>query len=227
MRVSVDGRSGRRAADGASSSLLQQAIERAAAQRDSGEAEVRALVDATFDVIAVTGSLDPPIRDIFLRAGLGRQVFYRHFASKDELLLVVLDESRQIVAAYLAKRIANAEGAVAKLRAWIDGVMRQAQHPEATRRTRPFAATDGRLVAQFPEEYAGSQLVLTRLLVDVIRDGIEEGVFASRRPAEDAQIIYDAVFLCQNRHLLLRTKPTRKTVDDLHDFAVRALRPPT
>jgi AcrR family transcriptional regulator len=200
-------------------------IERAKKERDSGEAEVRALVNATFDVIAETGSLDPSIRAIFDRAQLGRQVFYRNFESKDELLLVVLDESRQIVARYLAKRIAKVDEASAKLRAWIDGVMRQAQDPEASRRTRPFALTGRRLEARFPAQYARSQSALTKLLEDVVREGVEDGVFESRQPTEDAQIIYDAVFLRQNRHLLLRTSPSRKTVDDLHDFAVRALRP--
>jgi AcrR family transcriptional regulator len=206
-------------------SLLQQAMERAKLERDTGEVEIRALVDATFEVIAATGSLDPPIRDIFDAAQLGRQVFYRHFRSKDELLLIVLDESRHIVASYLAKRIAKVEGADARLRAWIDGVLRQAQDPEAARRTRPFALTGRRLEAQFPEQYARSQLVLTQLLTDVIRDGIDEGVFASRDPEQDAQIIYDAVFMRQNRHLLLRTVPSRQAVDDLHGFALRALRP--
>jgi len=206
-------------------SLLQQAMERAKLERDTGEAEIRALVDATFEVIAATGSLDPPIRDIFDAAHLGRQVFYRHFRSKDELLLIVLDESRHIVASYLAKRIAKVEGASAKLRAWIDGVLCQAQDPEAARRTRPFALTGRRLEAQFPAQYARSQVVLTQLLTDVIRDGLDEGVFASRDPEQDAQIIYDAVFMRQNRHLLLRTVPTRQAGDDLHDFALRALRP--
>jgi AcrR family transcriptional regulator len=200
-------------------------MERAKLEREAGETEIRALVDATFEVIAATGSLDPPIRDIFDAAHLGRQVFYRHFRSKDELLLVVLDESRHIVASYLAKRIAKVDGASAKLRAWIDGVLRQAQDPEAARRTRPFALTGRRLEAQFPEQYARSQLVLTQLLADVIRDGLDEGVFASRDPEQDAQIIYDAVFMRQNRHLLLRTVPTRQAGDDLHDFALRALRP--
>ncbi|HKA02837.1 MAG TPA: hypothetical protein VKD67_00870, partial [Acidimicrobiales bacterium] len=79
--------------------------------------------------------------------------------------------------------------------------------------------------ARFPEQYARSQRVLTEPLAEVIRGGVGDGVFESRQPDEDAQIIYDAVFLCQNRHLLLRTAPTRKTVDDIHDFALRALRP--
>jgi AcrR family transcriptional regulator len=206
-------------------SLLEQTIAGASRRRSSAETEIRALVDATFDVIAATGSLDPPIRDILDAAQLSRQVFYRHFRSKDELLLVVLDESRQIVAAYLRKRVARVDGANAKLRAWIDGVMRQAQNPEASQRTRPFAVTGRRLEAQFPEQYALSQALLTQPLTDLIREGIEEGVFVSSRPEDDALIIYDATFLRQNRHLLLRTSPTRKTVDDIHDFAVRALRP--
>jgi AcrR family transcriptional regulator len=225
--VAIDTRrdSQRRSNGAVGSSLLEQAIERAENDRESGEAEVRALVSATFDVIAETGSLDPQVREILRRAGLSRQVFYRHFASKDELLLVVLDESRQIVAAYLQKRVARVDGASAKLRAWIDGVLRQAQDPEAARRTRPFAVTGRRLEARFPEQFAKSQLVITKPLAEIIRAGIRERVFESRRPDDDAQIIYDAVFLRQNRHLLLCTAPTRKATDDLHDFALRALRP--
>src|SRR5262249_58028038 len=109
--------------------------------------------------------------DFWDAAPLGRQFFYRHFGSKDELLLIVLDESRHIVASYLAKRIAKVEGASAKLRAWIDGVLRQAQDPEAARRTRPFALTGRRLEVQFPEQYARSQLGLTQLPTEGIRDG--------------------------------------------------------
>jgi AcrR family transcriptional regulator len=206
-------------------SLKEQAIERAGRGRESAEDEIQALVDATFDVIAATGSLDPPIRPILDGAQLSRQVFYRHFSSKDELLLVVLDESRQIVGAYLRKRMSRVEGASAKLRAYIDGALRQAQDPEARRRTRPFAVTGRRLEARFPDQYASSQAVLTTPLAEVIRDGIRDGVFESRQPETDAQIIYDAVFLCQNRHLLLQTTPTRKTVDDIHGFVMRALRP--
>jgi AcrR family transcriptional regulator len=205
--------------------LVVQAIVRAGIDRASAATEIRALVDATFDVIATTGSFDPQVRDILARSKLSRQVFYRHFESKDELLLVVLDESWRIVASYLSKRIARTEGASARLRAWIDGVLRQAQDPEASRRTRPFAITGRRLEARFPKEYAEARRTFVEQLTEVIVDGVSEGVFESRHPADDALIIHDAVFLRQNRHLVLGTYPTRKTVDDLHDFALRALRP--
>jgi AcrR family transcriptional regulator len=205
--------------------LVLQAIVRAGRERASAGSEIRALVDATFDVIATTGSFDPQVRDILERAHLSRQVLYRHFQSKDELLLVVLDESWRIVAAYLARRIARTEGAAARLRAWIDGVMRQAQDPEVSRRTRPFAVTGPRLEARFPNEYAEARRALVELLAGVIQDGIREGVFESRQPDDDALIIHDAVFLRQNRLLVLNSYPTRRTVDDLHDFAMRALRP--
>jgi len=205
--------------------LVYQAIRRYSGNRETGAVEIRTLVDATFDLIATTGSFDPQVRDILARAQVSRHVFYRHFASKDELLLVVRDESWRMVASYLRKRIARAEGPSACLRAWIDGVLRQAQDAEASRRTRPFAMTGFRLEAQFPKEYADARRALAGLLAAVIVEGVEDGLFESRRPDEDALIIHDAVFMRQNRHLVLGTHPTRKTVDDLHDFALRALRP--
>src|SRR4051812_45486937 len=206
--------------------LVLQAIARAGSERASAAAEVRALVDATFDVVATTGSFEPQVRDILARAQLSRQVFYRYFESKDELLLGVLDESWRIVAASLSKRIARVDGAEQRLRAWIAGVLRQAQDPESSRRTRPFAITGRRLEAQFPREYAEARRTFVDQLAGVIGDGVADGVFESRHPEDDALIIHDAVFLRQNRHLVLGTYPTRKTVDDLHDFALRALRAP-
>jgi AcrR family transcriptional regulator len=205
--------------------LIVQAAARAGIDRASAAAEIRTLVDATFDVIATKGSCDPQVRDILDRAKLSRQVFYRHFQSKDELLLVVLDESWRIVASYVSRRIARAEGAEAQLRAWIAGVLRQAQDADVSRRTRPFAITGRRLEAQFPKEFAQARQSFVGQLADVIDDGIREGVFESNRPVDDALIIHDAVFLRQNRHLVLGTYPTRKAVDQLHEFALRALRP--
>src|SRR4051812_8946015 len=109
-------------------SPLQQLLVEKVGERESAEVEIRALVAATFDVIATTDTVDVPIRDILDASGLSRQVFYRYFESKDELLVVVLGESRHILARYLADRMGRVQGADAQIRAWIDGVLRQAQN---------------------------------------------------------------------------------------------------
>jgi len=69
-----------------------------APRRDAYAAEVRRLIDAAFAVMRETGDIDPPVRDIVKAAGLSNQAFYRHFTSKDALLLAVLaDGHRQLV----------------------------------------------------------------------------------------------------------------------------------
>ena len=63
--------------------------------------EVEQLVEATYRVVSREGTVDPRVRDILLEAGLSTQVFYRHFRSKDDLLLVLLDDGRRRFADYL------------------------------------------------------------------------------------------------------------------------------
>ena len=110
------------------------AVARAVARSLSGRVaaatqEVEQLVEATYRVVSRDGSVDPRVRDILLEAGLSTQVFYRHFRSKDDLLLVLLDDGRRRLADYLTHRISKARTPAARLRAWIEGMLAQAADP--------------------------------------------------------------------------------------------------
>src|SRR4051794_24789532 len=81
---------------------LQRAVARAVSGRvASATHDVERLVEATYRVMRQGGTVEPRVREILLEAGLSTQVFYRHFRSKDDLLLVVLDDGRRRLAAYL------------------------------------------------------------------------------------------------------------------------------
>ena len=68
--------------------VAARSARRALAQREADHDDaVRRLVAASFELIAETGSLEPSVAAIVNRAGLSNQAFYRHFRSKDELLL--------------------------------------------------------------------------------------------------------------------------------------------
>ena len=58
--------------------------------------------------------------------GLSNQAFYRHFQSKEELLLAVLDQGGRQLDAYLRKRMAAQADPVDKVRAWVRGFAAQA-----------------------------------------------------------------------------------------------------
>jgi AcrR family transcriptional regulator len=206
------------------------AVARAVARSLSGRVaaatqEVEHLVEATYRVVSRDGSVDPRVRDILLEAGLSTQVFYRHFRSKDDLLLVLLDDGRRRLADYLTHRISKARTPAARLRAWIEGMLAQAADPLAAARTRPFLTGLPRLREAFPREHAESEAVLVGLLAAVIEDGAAVGTMASPEPMRDAQAIYTMTLGAMEAHLVARTAPTRSETAHLVAFALRALRP--
>jgi AcrR family transcriptional regulator len=175
------------------------------------------LVEATFRVAAATGNSTPSVREILNESGLSRQAFYRCFGSSDELMTAVLTEGRRILADYLAGRMARERTPEGKVRAWVAGVMRQAQ--TAPERTRPFMMTP---VA--PSEYvADTDRFLSSMLAEAIAAGVEEGAWESTDPMGDALIIHDFVFDSLRRHLFRDERPARETIQRLGDFAVRGL----
>src|SRR4030095_13138049 len=120
--------------------VAARSARRAIAAREATHDEaVRRLVEASFALIRETGSLEPSVAAIVERAGLSNQAFYRHFHSKDELLLGVLDEGFRLLASYLGHRVAGADGAEAKIRTWISGLLEQALQRDPAAASRPFA----------------------------------------------------------------------------------------
>ena len=106
--------------------LARRAVDRAVADRQSEYArEMQRILDATYRVIERTGAVDPSLRDVLRETGLSTQAFYRYFQSKDELLLLLLDDGRRRLLGYLEHRMqkeASPQGAVG---AWIAGCWRR------------------------------------------------------------------------------------------------------
>src|SRR6266568_5963914 len=104
--------------------FARRAIERSTAERQATYVEeIRTLVEAAYRVIEKTGNFDPPLRDILKVPGLSTQAFYKHFRSKDELLLVLLDDGRRRLIGYLRHRMEKAPTPEGRVRAWIEGVL--------------------------------------------------------------------------------------------------------
>ena len=92
-----------------SSSLVDRTVDRALEQRRSAISnEVRRLVAAALALIQRTGTVEPTVGDIVREAGLSNQAFYKHFRSKRQLLVAVLDEGIRILASYLRHRMQSA-----------------------------------------------------------------------------------------------------------------------
>ncbi|XVQ14549.1 TetR/AcrR family transcriptional regulator [Spirillospora sp. CA-255316] len=195
-------------------------------REEEKEEYARRLVEAAFRVIAATSDTEPAVRSILREAGLSQQAFYRCFSSKDDLLDAVLAEGRRLLVEHLTRRMSREPTPEGKIRAWVAGVMQQAEAKYAADRTRPFVTGMGRRAAANPAEAAKTERQLGGLLEEVIAVGNADGSWDSADPAGDALIIHDFVLASLRRHLIGGVPPSRSTSRDLADFALRALRVP-
>jgi AcrR family transcriptional regulator len=204
--------------------LVDRAINRTVAGRyAAAAAEIERIIEATYRVIERSGSVDPSMREILREAGLSTQVFYRHFRSKDELMLVLLDDGRRRLAGYLEHKMQKAGDLISAIGAWIEGTLAQAADPQAASRTRPFIANLGHLQEQYPEEHRESVQVLVRLLEDAIVAARDAGRLTSTDPHSDALAVYHLTQGSMEFHLRERSAPSRAEVRHLVAFALRAL----
>jgi AcrR family transcriptional regulator len=134
-----------------------------------------------------TGELDPRVGDVVQMAGLSNQALSRHFKSKDELLLAVLTDGQQRLLATLTARMARAEPGAPRVAAWIDGVVAQAQNPDAAENTRPFAINGARLADLFPDEW----MQLREAVIAPLRTAVAD---AGGDPARDGDAVYHPAF---------------------------------
>jgi AcrR family transcriptional regulator len=186
-----------------------------AERREVYAAEARRLIDAAFVVMRRTGVIDPAVRDVVREAGLSNQAFYRHFPSKDALLLAVLADGQRRLVSYVEHRVARVDDPLQQVRRWIEALMEQARQPDAAAATRPFAINGPRLNEQFPEETAASREELVRTL--------RPAIAAAGGDERDAELVHDLTMARMNDALVHARAPDRKEVSHLVAFCLAAI----
>lgn len=195
-------------------SLVDRTVDRALEPRRSAIAsEIRRLVEAALALIQRTGTVEPTVGDIVREAGLSNKAFYKHFRSKHQLLVAVLDEGIRILASYLSHRMQSAATPEARVREWIRGMLEQALDREGAEATRPFALARGRLAETFPEEVAHSEKQITALLRAAIADGVASGAMPQADPDGDSEALY---------HLTMGWLEARLLESGVHGAPLRA-----
>jgi len=146
-------------------------------------------MDAALKVIARTDYTDVPVSDVLAEAGLSTRAFYRHFATKDDLVLAMFRRDAEAVGGYLQAIVDSAPTCIAALDAWVDGVLDLYYEPRRAARVRMFTAVAVRRADGYDEELVLSKGLLRRSLVDALERGTDSGVLTSDDPANDAETI--------------------------------------
>jgi AcrR family transcriptional regulator len=190
--------------------------DRALAQRrDAYATEARRLIDAAFTVMRRSGVIDPSVRDVVREAGLSNQAFYRHFESKDALLLAVLADGNHRLVSYVEHRLTRVDDPRQQVRRWIEAVMEQARNPQAADATRPFVINQARLADLFPAETTANRETLVRTL--------RPAVLALGGDERDAELVHDVAMTRMNGALANRRVPDRKEIAHLVAFCLAGI----
>jgi AcrR family transcriptional regulator len=171
-------------------------------RRPDYTSEVSALIEAARKVIEATGTTAKArVADIVALAGLSNDAFYRHFSSKDALVAALIEDGAERVAAVIARRMAREPSVEGKLRAWVDGILAQADESPATS-TLAVLANRSNLNSSIPAGDHAAKIPFAELLHEPF------ATLGSTVPELDAELVTHAVLGRLSGHLRARTRAT-------------------
>jgi AcrR family transcriptional regulator len=188
-----------------------------AAEQETVTRERRQLMQAALDVMRADPDRSPRVSDIVSRAGLSNNAFYRHFRSKDDLVLAILDDGRRTLLGYLEHLMAEEDTGDGKVRRWIEGMMTQAVDPDAAAATRAVHVNATRADGGVGEKGRRAEDDLRALLSTALVQT------ASVDPQRDAHVIFHAVVGTMTDYLVRQQKPSARDVKHLAAFCVAGI----
>lgn len=178
--------------------------------------DVRRLLEAALEVMRRCGTTSRPrVADIVEEAGLSNDAFYRHFPSKDALVQAILEDGADRLCGYLAHRMAKEAEPATKVRAWVEGVLAQAEGEIAS--TTLAVLWNGGSVGEGP---ASGRHFASAPLAALLRDPF--AALGSDAPELQGVLAAHAVLGRLSDHLWQRTHATTMEVDRVATFCLAA-----
>ncbi|KJE21644.1 transcriptional regulator, TetR family [Frankia torreyi] len=155
------------------------------------EEERSMMIRAAYRVLARADSGSVTVSEILTEAQLSTRSFYRHFKSKDQLLLSMFEEESERATAQLTERLASAPDPYTAIGEWIRFYIQLAFEPRRHRRTLVMQTLELHRVAGYAETLARHQELNRAPLIQALEAGAAQGTFRHTRPASDAVMIQD------------------------------------
>jgi AcrR family transcriptional regulator len=156
-------------------------------------AEKQQIVRAAYELIQRDGSKETSVHDVLHAAGLSTRAFYRHFRSKDELVLEMYRVDCDRVNATLAAAVASAPDPVAALEAWIDQNLAVVYDTRRLRHAVVLSSAEVSSAEGFTDVKNDGLAAQRAPLIELLREGRAQGVFPLADPETDALAIQAVV----------------------------------
>src|SRR3954451_4301099 len=179
--------------------------------------EVRRLLDAALDVMRKCGTTSRPrVADIVAAAGLSNEAFYRHFRSKDALVVALLEDGALRLRSYLEHQMEKTQDSADQVRRWVEGVLSQSDDDIAATTLAVMWNGGGSGSGQAAGRHFGSAPVGALLHEPFAALG-------STDPGLDAALAAHATFGKLSDHLWQGTQPSPAETEHIVEFCLAAV----
>jgi len=160
----------------------------------------RTIVAAAAEALREQGVRGLSVAAVLDRAELSTRAFYRHFASKDELVAAVFLEMAHAEKRRLQRRMAKAGNPVEAVAAWIDGRLDLAFDETIKSDLRRMSLEAQSEIFAAPELIQPAYEEMLQPLIVQLNDGLSRGVFHDVDPVTEARSIQGVVWASTQRH---------------------------
>jgi AcrR family transcriptional regulator len=207
-------------------SIAERSVQRTLANRRTAYSEeVARLIAAAVTVMKRSDAKNPTVSvsETVAEAGLSNQAFYRHFQSKDEFLLAIVDDGLRELLVYLEHEMAAATTPLEKILRWVEGVLAQSTYQGAAEPTRAVLANSSHLLYTHPEEFRRCEEVIEAPLRAALEQGVADGTLKPLDLDRDVTAIYRLIMDSMEASLARSQPPSERDIAHLVRVIYRAL----
>jgi AcrR family transcriptional regulator len=182
-----------------------------------------AIMDAASRSMDDQGVRGLSVAAVLERAQLSTRAFYRHFESKDQLVAAVFLEIARGETQRLRRKMANTQGPVEAVAAWIDGRLDVAFDENTEFRLRRLSLEAHSKAFSSAEMVSPAYNTILEPLVEQLERGLELGAFEDIVPATAAKSIDGVVWAGSQRRLATHRWDGAEVRERVLRFCLRGL----
>jgi AcrR family transcriptional regulator len=167
---------------------------------------------AANELLLQTGKADFTVQDVVERSGMSLRSFYQYFATKDDLLLALVEEAVQGYVANIRSRIAAESDPVDKLRVLVRTMFSSAER--TTSSSRGMVLFSWHLADTRTEEFSAIFTPQVAMVAEILEVGVASGVFREDIdvPVLAALVIHTVVSVIDMR--ILGVQMARRVINE-------------
>jgi AcrR family transcriptional regulator len=188
------------------------------------EAERTRIIEAAYRALVASRGESVSVTEILRAASLSTRAFYRHFDSKDALLLAMFRQESAAMLSRLDAIATSAANPTDALRGWIDEFLRIASAPRRRQRAVVLSSEEVTRAKGYLAARQDMQAEQESSIAAVLARGREDGSFPWTEPASDARSVRAAIGQAFDDQMRgVAGIPADEAATQVVDFAFRAV----